>query len=110
MVRSFGSALLASLVIGLVNATIGLALKIVTFPLTIVTFGLLAVVIVVSLVLSYPDVALVPTLVAGLAVAVVVPVVGYPFSYTIWAAIDLTMRPLEPAEVADADRHRGQGA
>jgi len=48
--------------------------------------------------------------VAGLAVAVVVPVVGYPFSYTIWAAIDLTMRPLEPAEVADADRHRGQGA
>jgi len=77
---------------------------------TIVTFGLLAVVIVVSLVLSYPDVALVPTLVAGMAVAVVVPVVGYPFSYTIWAAIDLTMRPLEPAEVADADRHRGQGA
>jgi putative membrane protein len=45
MVRSFGSALLASLVIGLVNATIGLALKIVTFPLTIVTFGLFLLVI-----------------------------------------------------------------
>jgi len=45
MVRSFGSALLASLVIGLVNATIGIALKILTFPLTILTFGLFLLVI-----------------------------------------------------------------
>ncbi len=44
-VRSFGSALLASLVIGLVNATIGLVLKILTFPLTILTFGLFLLVI-----------------------------------------------------------------
>jgi len=39
-VRSFGSALIAALVIGLVNATIGLVLKIMTLPLTILTFGL----------------------------------------------------------------------
>ena len=39
-VRSFGSALLASLVIGLVNATVGIILKLITLPLTIVTFGL----------------------------------------------------------------------
>jgi putative membrane protein len=45
MVRSFGSALLAALVIGLVNATIGIVLKILTFPLTIVTFGLFLLVI-----------------------------------------------------------------
>ncbi|HEY8516921.1 MAG TPA: phage holin family protein [Candidatus Binatia bacterium] len=44
-VRSFGSALLASLVIGLVNATVGLVLKILTFPLTILTFGLFLLVI-----------------------------------------------------------------
>jgi putative membrane protein len=44
-VRSFGSALLASLVIGLVNATIGVVLKILTFPLTILTFGLFLLVI-----------------------------------------------------------------
>jgi putative membrane protein len=37
---SFGTALVAALVIGLFNATIGLVLKIVTFPLTIVTLGL----------------------------------------------------------------------
>jgi putative membrane protein len=44
-VRSFGSALLAALVIGLVNATVGLLLKILTFPLTILTFGLFLLVI-----------------------------------------------------------------
>jgi putative membrane protein len=44
-VRSFGSALVAAIVIGLVNATIGLLLKILTFPLTILTFGLFLLVI-----------------------------------------------------------------
>jgi putative membrane protein len=39
-VRSFGTALVASLIIGLVNTTLGLLLKILTFPLTLVTFGL----------------------------------------------------------------------
>jgi len=39
-VKSFGSALIAALVIGLINSTLGLLLKILTFPLTIVTFGL----------------------------------------------------------------------
>jgi putative membrane protein len=39
-VRSFGAALVASLVIGLINSTLGLLLKVLTLPLTIVTFGL----------------------------------------------------------------------
>jgi putative membrane protein len=39
-VRGFGVALLASLVIGLINSTLGLLLKLLTFPLTIITFGL----------------------------------------------------------------------
>ena len=39
-VMGFGTALIAALVIGLVNGTIGMFLKIVTFPLTILTFGL----------------------------------------------------------------------
>ncbi len=44
-VRGFGSALIAALVIGLVNATIGFILKILTLPLTILTFGLFLLVI-----------------------------------------------------------------
>jgi putative membrane protein len=39
-VRGFGTALVAAVVIGLVNGTIGLFLKFVTLPLTILTFGL----------------------------------------------------------------------
>src|ERR1035437_5963654 len=39
-VRGFGTALIAALLIGLINSTLGLLLKIVTFPLTILTFGL----------------------------------------------------------------------
>jgi putative membrane protein len=39
-IKSFGAALIAVIVIGLVNATLGLVLKIFTFPLTIVTLGI----------------------------------------------------------------------
>jgi len=38
-------ALIAALVIGLLNATVGLVLKIVTFPITILTLGLFLLVI-----------------------------------------------------------------
>ena len=38
-VTSFGTALIAAVVIGFVNATAGLLLKILTFPLTLVTLG-----------------------------------------------------------------------
>jgi putative membrane protein len=39
-VRGFGTALLAALVFGLVNATLGLLLKIISLPFVILTFGL----------------------------------------------------------------------
>jgi len=74
---------------------------------TIVTFGLLAVVLLVGSILSYPDIAVVPMLITALAVAIFVPIVFYSFSYTIWAAVDLTMRPLDRAEQADAAAHAG---
>jgi len=38
-VTGFTAALIAAIVIGLVNATLGLFLKIVTFPLTLVSLG-----------------------------------------------------------------------
>lgn len=44
-VAGFGSALLAALVIGFVNATLGLVLKLLTLPLTIVSFGFFLLVI-----------------------------------------------------------------
>ncbi|MFZ0392515.1 MAG: phage holin family protein [Terracidiphilus sp.] len=44
-VRDFRAALVAALVIGLLNATIGLVLKIITFPISILTFGIFLLVI-----------------------------------------------------------------
>jgi putative membrane protein len=44
-VEGLGPALIAALVIGLLNATVGLFLKIVTFPISIVTLGLFLLVI-----------------------------------------------------------------
>jgi putative membrane protein len=40
VISGFFTALIAAVVIGLVNATLGLVLKILTFPLTIVTLGI----------------------------------------------------------------------
>lgn len=45
IVEGLWPALIASLVIGLLNATLGLFLKIVTFPVSILTFGLFLLVI-----------------------------------------------------------------
>jgi putative membrane protein len=44
-IRNWASALIAVLVIGLLNATLGLLLKILTFPLSILTLGLFLLVI-----------------------------------------------------------------
>lgn len=41
-------------------------------------------------------------LVAGLVIAGAAPLLCYPFSRTIWSAIDLGMTPLEPTEEAEA--------
>jgi putative membrane protein len=38
--QGLGAALIAPIVIGLINATIGLILKIITFPLTVLTLGI----------------------------------------------------------------------
>jgi len=44
-VRGLGTALVAALVIGFINATLGLLLKIITFPLTLLTLGIFSLVI-----------------------------------------------------------------
>ena len=44
-IDGFGSALIASLVVGFLNATLGFLLKIITFPLSILTLGIFFLVI-----------------------------------------------------------------
>ena len=71
---------------------------------TILTFGAILVVLVVGMIVTYPEIAVVPIVAGCLVVAVLVPIVVFPFTYTIWGAIDLAMHPLQPAEAADAAR------
>jgi uncharacterized protein (DUF983 family) len=69
---------------------------------TIVSFSVLFVVLVIGFVLSAPDFDVVPLLVAAVLTAVVFPVVFLPWSRTLWTALDLMMRPLEPGEAPRA--------
>jgi uncharacterized protein (DUF983 family) len=70
---------------------------------TIVTFGALTVAMVVGFVATSPDIAVVPIVLALSAVAVVMPIVIYPFTYTVWFAFELAVHPPEAAELAAAE-------
>jgi len=48
-----------------------------------------------------PEASVIPILVVALVLAVVAPIVFYPFSRTVWAAIDLIIRPHEAKEPGD---------
>ncbi len=65
---------------------------------TVITFGLLLVVLVSGFIATSPDTPAVPLALIGVGIAVIAPVVIYPFSKTTWTAIDLAMTPLEPGE------------
>jgi putative membrane protein len=70
-------ALIAALVIGLLNATLGLVLKIITFPITILTLGLFLLVINAAMIL------LASRLVTGFHVAGWIP--------ALWGAVALAL-------------------
>jgi uncharacterized protein (DUF983 family) len=46
-----------------------------------------------------------PAMIMGAVTAIVLPLITYPFAKTLWAAIDLATRPLDPVEEADAALH-----
>jgi drug/metabolite transporter (DMT)-like permease len=52
----------------------------------------------IGVVVSWPDVAVLPLLVILGVGAIVLPIVVYPISYTVWQAVDLAMRPPEPGD------------
>jgi Na+/phosphate symporter len=72
---------------------------------TIVSFGILLVSLAVSFVVTVPDVPVVPLMIGHILLAIVVPVVFFPFSRTFWTAVDIAMRPLEAHEVNWAALH-----
>jgi uncharacterized protein (DUF983 family) len=69
---------------------------------SIITLGAILLTMGLGLAFTLPDVPVGPIVLLCAVVAVAVPIVGYPFVHYTWAAIDVKMRPLEPAEEADA--------
>jgi len=66
---------------------------------TILVFGLLFAVLAIGFVATYPDPPVATLTALGLIIAVGVPLLLFPVTRTLWTAIDILMRPLEPEEV-----------
>jgi hypothetical protein len=62
----------------------------------------------VSIVITYPEVAVRPLVIVLGAAAVVLPILLYPLTYTIWFAIELMMEPPSPVEIAAAAGRVGE--
>jgi uncharacterized protein (DUF983 family) len=69
---------------------------------TIITFGALTIAMVIGFVATSPDIPVLPFVLALSAVAIVMPILIYPFTYTMWFAFDLRVHPPEPGELAEA--------
>jgi uncharacterized protein (DUF983 family) len=68
---------------------------------TIVSFAAVLLAVVVGFVATYQDDSAWVAVGLIVATAVVVPLAFYPVSKTLWSAIDLAMRPLEPEDDVD---------
>ena len=71
----------------------------VTANIMLTFFGIL-VVILLSVVLTSPDVSVGWVVGSSAALALIAPAVFYPISFTLWQAIDLWMRPPTASELA----------
>lgn len=68
---------------------------------TMVTFGVMFVALGITMVAAYPDYPIATMLAVLLPIPIVMPLLFFPFSRTLWTAMDLLLRPLEPGEVDD---------
>jgi uncharacterized protein (DUF983 family) len=68
---------------------------------TMVSFTAVLVAVVVAFLLTWPNCSTAAGVVGIVLVAVIVPLAFYPYSKTLWSAIDLAMRPLEPEDDVD---------
>jgi uncharacterized protein (DUF983 family) len=67
-----------------------------------VLMALLCIVPVIYLSATRPEASLWPVIVGGVVAAVVAPLFYYPFSKTIWVALELMLRPAESREPTDS--------
>lgn len=65
-----------------------------------VSIVVLLVVGIIGFVVTFPELPLLPLVSTTVGVALLFPIFFYPFSKTIWTAVDIRLRPLEPGEAA----------
>lgn len=68
---------------------------------TVVSFGALLVTFLVAFALTWDERRGAPVFISAFAVALLVPIVFFGPSQTLWSAIDLLMRPLDPQDDVD---------
>jgi hypothetical protein len=61
-----------------------------------ITLGPLVAALAIVLAVTWPDSPVVPLMAAFIPAALLLPIVTYPLSYTMWQALDLAMRPAVP--------------
>ncbi|MFM1752905.1 MAG: hypothetical protein RL119_1867 [Actinomycetota bacterium] len=68
----------------------------------VVNIGLIVVALALAIVLTVPDVPVLTLYLVLASTAVIIPIVTWPLTHTVWMAIDLRFRPLEPDEAVEA--------
>ncbi|MEX2293024.1 MAG: hypothetical protein WD691_04490 [Acidimicrobiales bacterium] len=68
---------------------------------TVVSFGLLLLTMTTVFALTWTDRRAAPVFISGFAVAALTPLLFFGPSQTLWSAVDLLMRPVEPADDVD---------
>jgi uncharacterized protein (DUF983 family) len=69
---------------------------------TVLTFIVLTVGMTIGFVMTSPDIPVLPFVLSLVGIAVLMPVIIYPFTFTIWLAIDLAVHRPDAAELAEA--------
>jgi uncharacterized protein (DUF983 family) len=69
---------------------------------TVLTFIALTVGMTIGFVMTSPDIPVWPLVLSLVGVAILMPIVIYPFTFTIWLALDLAVHRPDAAELAEA--------
>ena len=69
---------------------------------TVLTFIVLTACMTVGFIATSPDIPVLPMVLSLLGIAVLMPIVIYPFTFTIWLALDLAVHRPDATEMIDA--------
>lgn len=76
----------------------------------ILNIGLIMVAIAVAIIVTVPDIPVLTISIVLAGVSIIVPIVTWPISHTLWTAIDLRFRPVDAVEAAEATRWLAEGS